>query len=300
MEFNRFMQYAKYDLTINKAFYRNMSIVAVSIITGIAILGFLVRWTMVKNFGIGVDHDGSVFSYYSIGGTVVFTTGVVSLLMMMFSGCFNHPLRNKQGRISTLTLPATNGEKFLWHTLLVFVGGSLLCILSVIAADIVNALLSLITGFPTDNIYSITKQFFRVLAMNFRSESMGELGNAGMMFPIHNKYYYAFLGLVYASSIWTYTAFVFGNSVKYRYNIIWTILALWALQFVLSILEILGITLFFKEFEEFDFDPYNFENTGWTIYWIGMAIIVGTTVLMWWQSWRNYKNAQITNKLNRI
>ena len=48
------------------------------------------------------------------------------------------------------------------------------------------------------------------------------------------------------------------------------------------------------------FDPYNFENTGWTIYWIGMAIIVGTTVLMWWQSWRNYKNAQITNKLNRI
>ena len=220
MEFNRFMQYAKYDLTINKAFYRNMSIVAVSIITGIAILGFLVRWTMVKNFGIGVDHDGSVFSYYSIGGTVIFTTGVVSLLMMMFSGCFNHPLRNKQGRISTLTLPATNGEKFLWHTLLVFVGGSLLCILSVLAADIVNALLSLIAGFPTDNIYSITKQFFRVLAMNFRSESMGELGNAGMMFPIHNKYYYAFLGLVYASSIWTYTAFVFGNSVKYRYNII--------------------------------------------------------------------------------
>ena len=48
MEFNRFMQYAKYDLTINKAFYRNMSIVAVSIITGIAILGFLVRWTMIK------------------------------------------------------------------------------------------------------------------------------------------------------------------------------------------------------------------------------------------------------------
>ena len=57
MEFNRFMQYAKYDLTINKAFYRNMSIVAVSIITGIAILGFLVRWTMIKNFGVGVDHD---------------------------------------------------------------------------------------------------------------------------------------------------------------------------------------------------------------------------------------------------
>ena len=76
MEFNRFMQYAKYDLTINKAFYRNMSIVAVSIITGIAILGFLVRWTMIKNFGVGVDHDGNAFSYYGIGGTVIFITGI--------------------------------------------------------------------------------------------------------------------------------------------------------------------------------------------------------------------------------
>ena len=300
MEYNRFIQYAKYDLTINKAFYRNISIVAVSVITGIAILGFLCRWTMVKNLGIGVDHSGNVFSYYGIGGTVVFTTGVVSLLMMVFAGCFNHPLRNKQGRISTLTLPATNGEKFLWHTLVVILGGSLLCILSVIAADIVNALLSLIAGFPIDNIYSITKQFFRFLVMNFRNESMGEIGNADIMFPLYSKYYYAFLGLIYASSIWTITAFVFGNSVKYRYNIIWTLLGLWALQFVLSILEILGFTLFLKNIEEHDFDPYNFGNTGWTIYWIGMVIIVGTAVLMWWQSWRNYQNAQITNRLNRI
>jgi len=300
MEFNRFVQYAKYDLTINKAFYRNMSIVAVSIITGIAILGFLVRWTMVRNFGVGVDHDGNAFSYYGIGGTVIFITGIVSLLMMVFAGCFNHPLRNKQGRISTLTLPATNGEKFMWHTLLVVVDGSLLCVLCVVAADIVNALLSLIAGFPTDNIYSITKHFFHVLAMNFRSESMGELGNAPMLFPLHSKYYYSFLGLIYASSIWSLSAFVFGNSVKYRYNIIWTLLGLWALQFVMSILEILGITLFFNNIEVEDFHLYHFENTGWALYWIGMAIIVGTSVLMWWLSWRNYKNAQITNKWNRI
>ena len=300
MEFNRFVQYAKYDLTINKAFYRNTSIVTASIITGMAVMGFLIRWTMIRNLDIGVDHDGNSYGYYGIGGTVIFIVGVVSLLMMVFAGCFNHPLRNKQGRISTLTLPATNGEKFLWHTLLVFVGGTLLCFLSVIAADLVNALLSLIAGFPTDYIYSITKHFFRFLVMNFRDESMGELGNATTMFPLHSKYYYAFLGLIYASSIWTFTAFVFGNSVKYRYNIIWTLLGLWALQFVLSILEIIGMTLFFKNIVEFEYNPYQFEKAGWTLYWIGMTIIVGTAVLMWWKSWRNYKNAQITNKWNRI
>ena len=62
----------------------------------------------------------------------------------------------------------------------------------------------------------------------------------------------------------------------------------------------MGITLFFNKIEEFEFNPYQFENTGWTLYWIGMVAIVGTSVLMWWLSWRNYQNAQITNKWNRI
>ena len=109
MEFNRFMQYAKYDLTINNAFYRNMSIVAVSIITGIAILGFLVRWTMIKNFGVGVDHDGNAFSYYGIGGTVIFITGIVSLLMMIIGSsvipCPGQPVHDS----STPSLPLSSG-----------------------------------------------------------------------------------------------------------------------------------------------------------------------------------------------
>ena len=58
--------------------------------------------------------------------------------------------------------------------------------------------------------------------------------------------------------------------------------------------------MFVFNLENHDFNPSYYENSGWALYWIGMAIIVGTAALMWWKSWRNYKNAQITNKWNRI
>ena len=298
MEFNRFVQYAKYDLTINKAFYRNTSIVTASIITGMAIMGFLIRWSMIRNLNVGVDSDETIDSwYYSINATVKVIFGVVGILMMVFAGCFNHPLRNKQGRISTLILPATNGEKFLWHTLLVIIGGFLLCVVSVVAADVVNALLSLIAGFPTDKIHSITNHFFRCFVWDFSGEGMEGWSNIS---PFRRTYHNAFVGFVLASSIWSFTAFVFGNSVKYRYNIIWTILALWVLNFIVTILGTIVFSMFVFNLENHDFNPSYYENSGWALYWIGMAIIVGTAALMWWKSWRNYKNAQITNKWNRI
>ena len=81
MEFNRFVQYAKYDLTINKAFYRNTSIVTASIITGMAIMGFLIRLSMIRNLNVGVDSDETIDSwYYSINATVKVIFGVVGIL----------------------------------------------------------------------------------------------------------------------------------------------------------------------------------------------------------------------------
>ena len=84
MEFNRFVQYAKYDLTINKAFYRNTSIVTASIITGIAVMGFLIRWTMIRNLNVGVDSDETIDSwYYSINATVKVIFGVVGVIIVL-------------------------------------------------------------------------------------------------------------------------------------------------------------------------------------------------------------------------
>lgn len=45
----RFLNYAKWDLTINKSFYRNMTIATASIIFMVTIMGFFIRWTGLKS-----------------------------------------------------------------------------------------------------------------------------------------------------------------------------------------------------------------------------------------------------------
>lgn len=295
MEFNRFVQYAKYDLTINKAFYRNTSIVTASIITGMAIIGFLYRWLMIHEIKSYIENPLDLpDDSFTVRGTVIMISITATIMLYIFAGCFNHPLRNKQGRISTLTLPATNGEKFVWHTLVTIVGGYLLCMISIIAADLVNALFSLIAGFPTSQIHSISKPF---LTFNFLHVDSTDL------FMSTTKIY-ALIGLAVASGFWIQSMFVFVNSMKYRYNILWTIVVLWVLQFLLNFLFFFGMLFVFdnKFIDSLNSMEEDMDINGWFwgIYWFNMFIVVGTAALMWWKSWRNYKNAQITNKWNRI
>ena len=44
----RFMDYARYDSTINKTYYRNMSLMAVLTLMGLTLVGFIGRWGMYK------------------------------------------------------------------------------------------------------------------------------------------------------------------------------------------------------------------------------------------------------------
>ena len=291
----RFVQYARYDLTINRTFYRNMAIVTMALIAAVTVLGFMLRWVALSSTDYHTEFD------YRPIFTALMVKSLVGIIQTIWAGCVNHPLRNKQSRISVLTLPATNAEKYLWHLLLVIVGAMLLCLLSVVVADVLNALLSLMIGLSPSEIYSLTAEHLRyyTLTMNLPfTESTILDGETSAEWGEITKWLIATSAV---SAVWSLSAFVFGNAVKYKYNIIWTFIALYALQMVITILIIIsaiGIgsnidmsTIRSEEINEMAIVRGIFITT--------IILTVVTSALMWWGSWRLYKKAQITSKLNR-
>lgn len=301
MNKNRFLDYARYDLTIHFPFYRSLALTTAVVMLAMTLFGFIIRWWMSK-----MVYEGE-FGSYSVDLMVIALLFVMSVMHIVFWGCFNHPLRVRQDRLKTLTLPVTNGERFLWHTLLPLVGGSVLLFLCLLLCDGLNALLSLIAGF--DKVYSLTAGVFSMLSLSDYTgfsaigEPVEEIANEFMTMP-NSSVYFAFVLLNTLSLVWTWSAYVYGNQVKYHYNLLWTTLGLWALQAVLSFVFFIFVdwlTVYDNEVDNYlsglDRDSVAKIISG--MFWTVDFLMVTTGALLWWFSWKRFKNAQITTRLNR-
>jgi hypothetical protein len=301
---SRFWIYAKWDMTINKSFYRSIAIVTMSLVFMVTILGFFIRlteWNSIKasmrhlNVADG-DYDMSeIGNALSVNGTAYVALIICLIAIIIFAGCINHPLRNKQGRITTLTLPASNGERYLWHVLLMLGGGTLLCLVSYALADLLNAGLSVVT-FGADGTHSLigaianaierftTKVVIPVFANNEKSEE-------GVLFL-----------LMLFSAVLSYpfqvTLFAFGNALKYKFNILFTVIAIQVIEFVLSILFfIVGLSGAFAWF-----DNISSEDFLVLLFIVFSVLIIAQLVLMvlmWRKSYKLYCRAQVTNAWNK-
>ena len=223
MNFNkeRFANFASYDLTINKSFYRNMAIVTVAGALCIALLGFIARYTIYDSV-VNDTMSGQAYSYVPAADsfedynwmylTALYELGFFLIMLQIFAGCWAHNLRNKQGRINELTLPATNLEKFTWHALLVLVGGFILCILSLIIADGFNALLTLINYGTENGIKSLTTSVGEMCSMRGITEIvfMRGIGHRSGEVITNNdaiQYFNAFTVLVFCSAFFQSTIY---------------------------------------------------------------------------------------------
>lgn len=296
----RFLNYAKWDLTINKSFYRAIAIVTTSLIFMVTILGFFIRltaWNATKSTFESqnlTDYDlymDDLNVALGVNGTAYVALVICSLAIVVFAGCINHPLRNKQGRITTLTLPATNKEKYLWHVLLMLGGGTLLCLVSYALADLLNAALSVVT-FGAEGTRSLigcivggidmflTEEFFRVVTEDKGSILVLIIGNVILSYPFQ------------------VTLFAFGNALKYKFNILITVIAIQVIQFVLSILFfIVGLSGAFAWLDGVSADDM------WMFAFVGFAVLlivqIVLIVLMWRKSYKLYCKAQVTSAWNK-
>lgn len=316
MNFNkeRFANFAKYDLTINKAFYRNIALVTIAGAISVALIGFMARYSIYTNMqydsmsDIYRDVDPYAFEGYNwVYFTAAYEIGFLFIMMQIFAGCWAHNLRNKQGRITELTLPSTNLEKFTWHALLMLVGGFIACTVSLLIADGLNALLTLITYGAEDGIASLSAAIGDIYTVRGFIENV-ILRSTPFGVGLHDnspavRAYQAMTFMIVCGSISQVFVYFLGNALKYKYNIILTYICLQVISTILSILFFIGSATLssiptFMELsaDTTETDPVNIV-TLWSYILGGFALILAF-VFIWW-SYNRYTKAQITSPFNK-
>lgn len=308
MNTSRFLNFGKYDYTINKSFYRNITLTTIFGSVGIALTGFLGRYlefSSAKTMGIDRSGMSEEEIYESIKevtdpSNTPFTAIMIFVfclcMMCVFAGYAFHNLRNKQGRISELTLPATNLERWTWHILTVVCGGFLVCTLSVLVADAVNAIANLM-AYGSHIRSSLTTDIAKIAAVYINDDTpIFGTGAAGLIFT-QSSFLWSFRIMFFTVFLAQIGAYIFGNSVKYKYNIVLTYI-------VLQILGLFGFICFLGVMgyiDENDIDIYVEGGTDILVYffWTVTAIAAVVGALLYWGSYYNYCKSQITSRLNK-
>lgn len=309
----RFMRYAKFDLAINKGFYRNLSLVLAATVIGITILVFFFRWLIYYTTeGLSGLSDPELYNSLRINALAVQTFMFISLYVA--SGCILHPLRNKQGRITHLTLPATHLEKYSWHVLICAGGTFLTLALSILFSDLLNFLLSLAV-FGNEGIESLTAWLLggpeNTITHMFPNIQMIAQDPAGLLAsgsssldatdPVIIEYLTPFWYLAFASVIFEMGVYALGNSIKYKYNLPLTYIFMKIIGFFFAtIFFIVGIVAAANGDMEWvkSFAQWLFENLK-GILWTGTTIDIALAVIVWYYAYHLYTKAQLTNKLNK-
>ena len=134
--FKRFLNVARWDLSVNSKFYTRSALLMVAVICMPVVLYYL--YSMVMK---------SYLSFATIYDTAEGFATVINLIglayMIIASGYMFHNLLTKQGRINELTLPATNLERFIWHAVVVIVGVDVVFFAGVLTADLLHVLFRL-------------------------------------------------------------------------------------------------------------------------------------------------------------
>ena len=290
-DIRRFCAVARWDLTINRAFYNKMAMA----IAACSILPVLF-YHAIEMLDKVTDSDGVGKSYSSFMGDLE----VISVFISVFSGIaltvvlgfMFHNLRNRQGRIAELTLPASNIERFLWHALVVLVGAHVWFLMSVALAEILNAILVAVTFDFGDYEYvsltaKVCNNFYRTLPTAMVFDESFHLGA------------YVAINL---SSLLGMSVYPLFNAWKYKHNIAYTIL-FYILAWLLLIVLISACAAFAAfclwDAADFLYIISFFENVpSWCFLLVLDVFLAGLLFLMWRCTYRLYCKAQITTRRN--
>lgn len=328
MTFNkeRFVNFAKYDLAINKTFFRNMALVTVIGAIGISVAMFFGRYSAWKGM-VGNDMEayeqmkemakGGLDSSFLMGvpgtyehfNTMPITTLLLAeflgIMIIIFSGCWAHNLRNKQGRIMELTIPATNLEKYTWHSLLTIGGGILLAFVSLLCADAFNALFTWMLCPASDGFVSLTNNCLSMLTLDF--DSLTSLFGAPRITGLEgiksdevaSSIFTSFKFLFWAALLCNLATYHFGNSVKYKYNIILTYVAIYVIEIAMAIIFSIGMAFIVSNQYDFDLHPSDGPTIVKGFAYTTTSIFLILSIVLPFLSYKRYTKAQITSKLNK-
>ena len=279
----RFLNVARWDLTVNSKFYTRSSILMMAFISTPIVLFYLYNMLSKGFLLMGSTTD-------NVAGFVVTISLIGMAYSVISSGYMFHNLVTKQGRISELTLPATNLERFLWHAIVIVIGVQIVYFCGVVVADFLHFLFRLMI--TNADIQSITAACFWNDADPWAWSS-----DSGFIDLMKDYGYEISLALIIWASCYT-RSFCLFNAWKYKFNIPLTFLFYFILQTILPLILLFLGTMFISKDNVLSFINWAKDaNWHYIITWID---IVGVLVYIsiWLLTYRLYKRAQLTTKRN--
>lgn len=275
--YTRFVNVARWDLTINRPFYLRAALIIFLCAAFPVMARFLFQL-------IGI-FDAPTWDETS---NIVSIQMVVFACMSLFSLAYVfHNLLTRQGRIHELTLPASNAERFLWHVLFTVFGVPTTFFISLVITDLMHIPMTVWWGITSFN--SLTFAFLDRIELPIFSSDI--LGNYAVMMGA--------LCIVLMSLI-HYSFFVLVNAWKYRYNLVLTFLYEFLIGFATTIVTAISVNLMSTSILHYieeccRHDETMFFNTTATLFFL---LLLALLALMWWATYRLYCRAQITSKRN--
>ena len=287
-DIRRFCAVARWDLTINRAFYNKMAmaIAACSILPVLFYHAIEMLDKVTDSDGVGKPYSSFLVDLEFMSVFIAVFSGIALTVVL---GFMFHNLRNRQGRIAELTLPASNIERFLWHAFVVLVGAHVWFLMSVGLAEILNAILVSVTfDFGDYEYVSLTAMvcdnFYKTLPTAMVFDESFHLG--------------AYVAII-LSSLLSISVYPLINAWKYRHNIAYTIL-FYILAWLMLIMLITACAAFAAicSWDVAWFFGFLENVPSWCLVLILNVFLAGLLFLMWRCTYRMYCKAQITTRRN--
>ena len=267
-DINRFMNLLKYEIfTESKGFARG----AIGLTVGLA---FYFMANLYFERGLLMETP-LAFNYFygNLAGVALF----VGFALMMVAGCsiFKN-LLSKQNRITFLSLPASNLEKYISRFIWVNVGYAIMFVIAVIFADLLLALFSLMLGLGVHG--SVTTTLFAEL---FESKTI-------LYSRILNPGYFSVMVctiMLFMQSSWTLLGTLFRKNAW-----LWTL----CIQVILGtswVMAISGPDSFLSQLWHSFHSTLGHDLFFWTHIILGLA----ASALMYWGSYRIFCRMQVIN-----
>ena len=280
--FKRFINVARWDLSVNSKFYTRSAIMMMAFISTPIVLFYLYNM-LTKGFLLMGNTSDNVESFAMTIGLIGIAYSVIS------AGYMFHNLLTKQGRISELTLPATNLERFVWHAVVIMIGVPLVFFCGVVVADFLHFLFRLMI--TNADIQSLTAAYYWSDFEGWHNATPG-------LEDFMEDYGYELVTTIFIWGACYTRSFSLFNAWKYKYNIPITFLFYFILWTVLPLVLLFIGTMLFSEENVMDFMEWfkdaNPHNIIIGVGIVGILVYIG----IWLLTYRLYKRAQLTTKRN--
>ena len=278
----RFLNVARWDLSVNSKFYTRSAIMMMAFISTPIVLFYLYNM-LTKGFLLMGNTSDNVESFAVAISLIGLAYTVIS------AGYMFHNLLTKQGRISELTLPATNLERFVWHAVVIMIGVPLVFFCGVVVADFLHFLFRLMI--TNADIQSLTAAYYWSDFEGWHNATPG-------LEDFMEDYGYELVTTIFIWGACYTRSFSLFNAWKYKYNIPITFLFYFILWTVLPLVLLFIGTMFFSEENVMNFMNWikdaNPHNIIIGVGIVGILVYIG----IWLLTYRLYSRAQLTTKRN--